>query len=126
MKADSGPDHSGAVWTGECSGGFGFGLDLLLGCFLLSEPALVLCSLAEGIIVLHSTFTDKISPGRPVCCLVFPGFRVDAEVFKVCFYVILIPFLLPSWSPFPFDKLGVQDLLWEARVGHPDNMASPS
>ena len=103
MKADSGRDYSGAMWTGECRGGFGFGLGLFIGFSLLSETALDLCSLAEVIIVLCSTLTDKVPPGRPVCCLVFPGFQVDVAVLKVCFDVILKPFLLASRGPFPFN-----------------------
>lgn len=59
IEADSGPDYSGALWTGECSGG-GFGWDLFGGFSLLSLSALVLCSMVEVIIVQCSILMDNV------------------------------------------------------------------
>ena len=101
MQANSGPDNSGAVWTGECSGGFG--LVLFSGCSLLSESAFSLCSMVEVIVVFCSSLTDKVSPGRPVCCHFLPSFHVNVALLEVCFNVVLI-------SLTSFDLLGLASL----------------
>lgn len=114
----------------QCGQGNALVVDLGWACLMvalpLSDSALVLCSIMEVIIILCSALTDKVSPGRPVFCHVFPGFKDYVALLYVGFNVILVPLLLASLGTFPFNQLGVQDLFWEARVRHADNVTSPS
>lgn len=82
--------------------------------------------MAKVIIIQCSALMDTGSLGHPVCCHVFPSFKVYVALFYICLNVVLMPLLPDSRGTFPFNKLRVKDLFWEARVRHADNMASPS
>ena len=94
------------MWAWVSNGDCGFGWNLFGGSNVLSASAFVFCSTMEIDIILRCSILDKLSPGRPDCCLFFvPSLKAYVALLEVSFDVIFEPFLLATWGTLSLNKL---------------------
>ena len=51
------------------------------------------------------------------------AFCVDGEVFEGDFEIVFVAFLRPTYLPIALAELSVDELLWDADVGHVEDVA---
>ena len=68
---------------------------------------------------------DRSSPFRTVLGELSPRGRADSEDFKVKFHLSLESLHLPSPLPLPLNQFSIENLLWQATVGHTMDVPQP-
>ena len=58
-----------------------------------------------------------------VCSKCLLCFCVDEEVFEEDFEIVFVAFLRPTYLPIALAELSVDELLWDADVGHVEDVA---